>query len=47
MTPPGGSLKADFERLAKLDFAHLIAAHGGPLRDTAREDLQATIEATF
>ena len=47
MTPEGGSLKADFERLAKLDFAHLIGAHGGPLRDTAREDLQATIEATF
>jgi hypothetical protein len=47
MTPDGGSLKADFERLANLDFAHLIAAHGGPLRDTAREDLQATIEATF
>ncbi|MBW2244880.1 MAG: hypothetical protein JRH01_23105 [Deltaproteobacteria bacterium] len=47
MTPDGGSLKADFERLAKLDFAHLIGAHGAPLRDTAREDLQATIEATF
>ncbi len=47
MTPEGGSLKSDFERLATLEFAHLVAAHGRPLRDTARTDLQATIKATF
>ncbi|MFO0572063.1 MAG: hypothetical protein U0263_40950 [Polyangiaceae bacterium] len=35
MTPPGGSLRGDFERLAALDFKHLIGAHGAPLRDTA------------
>ncbi len=47
MTPQGGSLKGDFERLASLDFKHLIGAHGGPLRDTAKSDLKATVAATF
>lgn len=47
MTPDGGSLKSDFERLAELNFTHLIAAHGEPLIDTARQDLIATIRATF
>ncbi|MCA9600258.1 MAG: hypothetical protein KC776_43440 [Myxococcales bacterium] len=47
MTPPGGSLRADFERLAALDFKHLIGGHGAPLRDTAKADLQKTVEATF
>ena len=46
MTPQGGSLKADFERLAALDFAHLIGGHGAPMRD-AKEALVATVEATF
>ncbi|MFT7654794.1 MAG: hypothetical protein ACI9ON_003819 [Limisphaerales bacterium] len=47
MTPKGGSLKSDFERLAALDFSHLIGAHGQPLRDTAKQDLIATVEATY
>lgn len=47
MTPTGASLKSDFERLAELDFAHLIGAHGNPLRDTAKQDLKATVQATF
>ena len=47
MTPKGGSLKSDFERLAALDFSHLISGHGQPLRDTAKQDLIATVEATF
>ena len=47
MTPPGGSLKSDFERMAKLDFDKLIAAHGGPLRSGARQALEVTIAATF
>ena len=28
ITPPGGSLRADFERVLALDFDHLISAHG-------------------
>ena len=47
MTPEGGSLKSDFERLIQLDFVHMIGAHGHPLKDTAKEDLKATVEATF
>ncbi len=47
MTPKGDTLRSDFERLAALDFRHLIGAHGAPLRDTAKEDLAATIQVTF
>jgi len=43
MTPEGGSLRPDFERLAALPFQHLIGGHGEPLRDVARDRLQATI----
>jgi len=28
LTPEGGSLKPDFERLLKLEFDHLVSAHG-------------------
>ena len=47
MTPEGGSLRPDFERLSGLEFAHLVPAHGRPLIDTAKQDLQASINATF
>ena len=47
MTPEGGSLRPDFERLASLDFAHLIPAHGRPLMDSAKQDVRATIEAVL
>jgi len=47
MTPAEGTLRRDFERLADLDFAHIVSAHGSPLMNTAKRDLRATIEATF
>jgi hypothetical protein len=47
MTPEGGSLRTDFERLAALDFKHLVGAHGSPLLETAKRDLVATVTATF
>ena len=47
MTPKEGTLRPDFERLANLDFAHIVPAHGRPLINTAKQDLRATIEATF
>jgi hypothetical protein len=47
MTPKGGTLRPDFERLASLDFAHIVSAHGRPLMKTAKQDLRATIEATY
>ncbi len=47
MTPPGESLREDFERLAALEFRHLIGGHGAPLRDTAKADFGRTVVATF
>ncbi len=47
MSPEKGTLRPDFERLANLDFAHIVPAHGRPLMNTAKQDLRATIEATF
>jgi len=47
MTPENGTLQPDFERLASLDFAHIVPVHGSPLMGTAKQDLRATIEATF
>ncbi len=47
MTPKDGTLRPDFERLANLDFVHIVPVHGRPLMNTAKHDLKATIEATF
>ncbi len=43
-TPPGGSLKADFERLAALPFERLIGGHGGLLERDGPTLLRASIE---
>lgn len=37
----------DFRRLLALPFRHLISAHGEPLRDEARERVQASVDAAF
>lgn len=47
MTPQGGSLKADFERLLQEDFDHLIGGHGKPLIGGAKAALAATVAAVF
>ncbi len=47
MTPEGGTLREDFDRLASLEFAHMIGAHGGLLRDVAKRELTAAVAATF
>jgi hypothetical protein len=47
MTPPGGSLKGDFEKLAELSFDKLVSAHGAPLNSGAQEAFKATCKATF
>jgi hypothetical protein len=47
MTPPGSSLRPDFERLLGEPFRHLIGAHGKPFLGTAHEALRATVDATF
>lgn len=43
VTPKGGSLVADFERLLRLDFDHVIGAHGQLLHDVAKPMLEAAI----
>jgi hypothetical protein len=47
MTPAGGSLKADFERLAALPFDHLIGGHGKPFSNGANAAVRSTISALF
>jgi hypothetical protein len=43
VTPKGGSLAADFERLLRLDFEHIVGAHGELLHDAAQPMLKAAI----
>ena len=47
VTPKGGSMRVDFERLLQLEFDHLISAHGSLLRDDARSRLKNVVEKTF
>lgn len=47
MTPEGGSLQPDFERLVALPFKHLIGGHGVPLKDHAPERLRETIARVY
>jgi hypothetical protein len=42
-TPPGGSLRADFERVLALDFDNLIGGHGTPKIGGAREALARNV----
>jgi len=47
MTPEGGSLEPDFERLAGLSFEHLIPGHGRPIKGGANSQLRATIQRVY
>ncbi|MCO4745926.1 MAG: hypothetical protein KC912_14120 [Proteobacteria bacterium] len=47
MTPPGGSLEPDFQRMLTLGFKHLIGGHGGLARDNAPELLRTTMTRMF
>ncbi|MEM7157098.1 MAG: hypothetical protein AAF799_29870 [Myxococcota bacterium] len=46
-TPPGGTLRPDFERLASLPFDKLIGGHGGLLPADASSVLRESIQRTF
>lgn len=39
--------RSDFERLMQMSFQHLLSAHGTPLKNDARAQIQATIDAAF
>ena len=47
MTPKGGSLRPDFERLLALEFDHHIGAHGRLCRGGAHDLVQAAVAAAF
>lgn len=47
MTPEGGSLRPDFDRLVALPFVNQIGAHGGLCRDEAKARLQDTIARVY
>lgn len=47
MTPPGGSLQKDFERLAALDFDALLSAHGSFLPHGAKAAVAAAVRKVF
>ena len=40
VTPEGGSLRGDFERVLALDFDHLVSGHGTPKLGGAKEALR-------
>ncbi len=44
VTPQGGSMRPDFERVLALDFVNLISAHGTPKLGGAREALAKNVE---
>jgi len=47
MTPEGGSLRGEFERLLTLEFDQLLSAHGSLLRSGAREAVRKAVARAF
>lgn len=47
VTPKGGSLKSDFEKLLALDFDAIVAAHGLLLESGAKEALTAEVRRIY
>jgi len=47
MTPEGGSLEPDFERLIAMPFRHIVGGHGGLCRDEGKPLLRATMGRMF
>jgi hypothetical protein len=43
VTPPGGGMRGDFERVLALDFDHLISAHGTPKLGGAKAALARNV----
>lgn len=47
MTPKGGSLKPDFDRLLTLQFDHLISGHGSFCEGDAHTNVEAAVKRAF
>lgn len=47
MTKPNDSILPDYERILDLRFAHLLAAHGTPLLDSAHWDVEEAVTRVY
>jgi hypothetical protein len=47
MTPEGGSLRSEFERLMTLDFDRLLSGHGSLLTSGAKDAVAAAVRKAF
>lgn len=47
VSPRGGTLKGDFDKLLKLEFDNLVSAHGSLLRGGARARVRAVVDEVF
>ena len=47
VTPKGENMASDFNALLRIDFDHLIAAHGKPLLGEARQKVRNLVTAEF
>lgn len=47
VTPKGGTLQSDFEKLLALDFNSVVAAHGAHMATGAKEALYAEVNSVF
>jgi hypothetical protein len=47
VTMGNGELRDDYERMLSLNFTHMLAAHGGAVRGSARMTVRAAVERAF
>jgi hypothetical protein len=43
----GKGFGPDLEKMCALDFKHAIGGHGAPMKDTARDDLRASMKKLY
>jgi hypothetical protein len=42
-----GGFAPEFQKMLALDFKHALGGHGSPMKDTAREDLRASVRKLY
>lgn len=43
----GVGFRPEFEQLLGMDFRHVVSAHGAPMKDTAKDDLRASMRRVY
>ena len=43
----GKGFAADFDKLLALSWKHALGGHGAPMKDTARDDLRASVQKIY